>query len=381
MYPLLRDTTMYHISGTKFFRLGSRKVLGYGGNHQNKSDNLRSIYVTDGWHSELRPKYVQYLKSGNISIFTEEEQTYVRPMLQCDQAGAEALIVSKLLKPGNKLDLLFKNKIKPHTYLGCFFPQTWIDEGYTQVDVIRMLPIPKVKEHEGWSALAKAIADSDGAQAPKVRHYYLYKQTCHSGNYGIKAPTFILNILEKSGGKVVLSNRQGEEFLGAYHTMVPELRDWWAEMEVEVRKEGMVHNLFGDPITFTQELKDSDLKDVYAACPQSTVGCITNNAYVKFQTYIEENKKLWDLLVNCHDSILIQCPILEVKEAARILRDCIEQTLVSPIGETFKMRSETQVGFNWSKGKKIKFKVDESDPKQIEQFNLDGLKEVDWLWT
>lgn len=371
---LLRNTTMYCITGTKFFRLASRKIQGYGGNTQNIPKDMRSIYVPDGWKPELRYKYAHYLEKGDLEIFTPNERQITKVMVQYDQAGAEALIVSKLLKSGNKLDLLFKNKIKPHTYLGCFFPQVWIDAGYPQVDTIRMLPIEKVKTHEGWKSLSSAINESDLNQTPKVRYYYLYKQTCHSGNYGIKTPTFILNVLEKSEGRVVLTKQQGDEFLNAYHYMLPELRDWWEYCENQVRTTGIIYNLQGYPIHFTQELKDGDLKDVYSACPQSTVGTITNIAYTNLQNFIEDEKKDWDLLANTHDSYLCQCPVGEEKVLGERMKYFLEQELTSPTEEKFNMRSEGQYGFNWG-SRKVGVELTE-DIEKIEKYNLCGLREL-----
>lgn len=369
---------MFHISGTKFLRLASRKFQGYGGNMQNVPDDMRSIYVSDGFRKELRPKYVQWLETFDDSIFTPEELTYVRPMLQDDQSGAEALIVSKLLKPGNNLDKLFSNKIKPHTYLGVFFPQTWIDEGYPQVDHIRMLPIEKVTSDPGWKSLAKAINDSDSNQSPKPRHYYLYKQTCHSGNYGIKENTFILNILEKSGGKVVLTKEQGKEFLNAYHCMVPELKDWWREIEEQVRRNGgIVWNCLGYPLHFTQEIKEGDLKDVISACPQSTVGCITHLAYTALQNFIGLEHLNWDLLNNNHDSYLTQGLVMDWRRRATKMKEFMEAPkLATRFVDEFHMRSEVQIGFNWGKQKKCPKDIDILDPLNIERYNLDGLREV-----
>lgn len=375
----MRNTTCYHIAGTKFLRLASRKVQGFGSNLQNVPDDMRSIYVSDGYRQELRPKYVQWLNSGyDNSIFTDEEKTFVRPLLQDDQAGAEAWIVSQLLKPGNNLDKLFKNKIKPHTYLGIFFPQVWIDQGFPRVDTIRMLPIEKVKTDPGWSALAEAINASDGNVPPKPRYYYVYKQTCHSGNYGIKENTFILNVLEKSGGKIVLSKEEGKVFLDAYHFMVNGLQEWWRELEDQVRSNGgIVWNCLGYPLHFTQEIKEGDLKDVYSACPQSTVGCITHLAYTELQHYIEQSNSSWDILNNNHDSFLTQGLLHDWKLRAAKMREFMEAPkLATKYVDEFHMRSEVQVGFNWGKAHKCPKDADPLDPAIINQYNLDGLREV-----
>src|SRR5258708_7046578 len=102
-----RNTCSYIIPGTLTFRLGSRMVTKrltrppregkVGSNMQNWEKEIRRIYLSDGWNPEdatLIEKLKDYLERKDLSIFSEEERTKVKILVQVDQAGAEALIVA-----------------------------------------------------------------------------------------------------------------------------------------------------------------------------------------------------------------------------------------------------------------------------------------------
>lgn len=66
------------------------------------------------------------------------------------------------------------------------------------------------------------------------------------------------------------------------------------------------------------------------------------------QRYIEREKKPWDILNNKHDSYLIQCPLEDVKECAKISTEFMGQELTAPDGTKFRMKSEALAGYNWA---------------------------------
>lgn len=340
----MRNSTLYKQAGAKTFRLSSSMILsktvyvngqkkrkGWGGNLQNVEKSLRQIYIPD---------------EGKIFV-------------QVDQSGAEALIVSYLCRDGN-YRALFKNGIKPHSYIAMhLFKDVWAkkmrehnlisnDSGF-DIEELIATPIPRLKEHPFWKPLDRLIKDSDNWSINE-RYYYLAKQTEHSSNYDIKAPTFQMNVLEKSGGKIVLDRERAEHFLAVKHALYPEIKeDFHANVARQVEQTKMLYNLHGHPYCISSYvIQESDLKEFYAWIPQSTVGEITNIAYANLQQFIEENNLAWDLLGNCHDSYLAQCPIGEESECAKTMQSFINQSFKSPFdGAEFSMKSEAQAGFNW----------------------------------
>lgn len=180
--------------------------------------------------------------------------------------------------------------------------------------------------------------------------------TGNSANYGIEAPTFRMNILEKSGGKINISKDDGERFLLTYHSLFPEIQDWHRRLKRQAEQTKMLYNLFGHPYTITSyQILDSHWKELFSWIPQSTVGMITNIAFYRLQQFVEDNRLAWDNLINGHDSILSQAPIAEIIDLGRKQKEFIEQEFTSPVdGAVFRMKSETQAGFNWSNFKQDK---------------------------
>ncbi len=342
----MRNSTTYKIAGTKTFRLSSAKILSkWGGNLQNIEKSMREIYIPD---------------DGKIFV-------------QVDQSGAEALVVAYLAENGPFREL-FENGIKPHVYVALrLFKDVWprkLRESHVltadtpfNIDEVIATPIPQLKHNPFWKAIDSIIKDSDNWSLQE-RYYYLAKQTCHSGNYGITPPTFRMNVLEKSGGKIVISKDDAEYFILTYQSLFPQIFEWHDTVKRQIEKTGILYNLHGHPFCYTEpSVLDSKWKELYAWVPQSTVGEITNIAYAKLQNFIEESGRNWDLLANTHDSYLLQCPIGEEREAAKVMQGYMGQTFTSPVdGVEFTMRSEAQCGFNWSPAKKDK--------------NLEGLKEI-----
>lgn len=345
----MRNSCTYKLAGTKTFRLSSSKILGsWGGNLQNIEKSLRKIYIPD---------------DGKIFV-------------QVDQSGAEALIVAYCCRDGN-YRALFKNGIKPHTYIAMhLFKDVWrkkmlehglITPGDMSFDIDELIatPIPELKNNPWWKPLNHIIKLSDN-WSPTERYYYLGKQTEHSSNYDIKPPTFRMNILEKSGGKIVISKDDSERFIATKHSLYPEIKeDYHRLVRQQVEESKMLFNLHGHPYTITTyETLESEWKELYAWIPQSTVGEITNIAYYKLQEHIEAHGLQWDLLANTHDSYMCQCPIGEEVECAKVMQSFINQEFTSPFdGTKFTMKSEAVAGYNWSPYHK------EKNPK--------GLKELE----
>lgn len=331
------NSTCYHIGGTDTFRLASRGIsCGYGDYKIVKGTNLQNL--------EKSVRRIYKAKDGY-------------KLNQVDQSGAEALIVAYLCKPGLFRDL-FLNNIKPHVFVALhLFADKWkqkvklLDGGLdTKPDIDECLrtEIKNLTKLPFWKDIDRLIKDSDNWSS-RERYYYIAKQVCHSSNYGIKTGMFCLNTLEKSMGKIVISKDEGDKFLGIYHSLFPEIRDWHRRVVWQVQETRTLYSLQGYPKYISGHLDiENDYKKWYAAVPQMTVASITNIAFTKLQELIEQNKLEWDLLANTHDSYLTQSPSGENVECCRVMSELINQELTGPFGDIFKMKSEAQSGFNWS---------------------------------
>ncbi len=327
-----RDTSHWIISATNTFRLGSRKILSslhdtsyinFGGNRQNIEGSMRQIWEADNGYK----------------------------LAQSDQEGAEALIVAYLSKDG-QYRTLFKNKIKVHSFLALqifsdqfkkYFNADNIQTALnTKIENLKLLPF--------WEKLDSIIKDSDNWNS-KERYYFIAKKIVHASSYGMGASKFRMAVLEESGGTIVLTKQEAEQYLMMFFKFFPEIHLWHSRCYEEIRKNKELRNLFGYPFKFTGYIDDNMVREAYAFVPQSTVGTITNIAITKMQDFIENNNKNWHILNNCHDSFLIECPDnnIETKECISKMKEYLNMEFTSPIdGTKFKMSSNCKVGYNWS---------------------------------
>jgi len=325
-----RITCSWLVGGTESFRLASRSLFkfrstfkGFGTNMQNWSKKLRHIVEPD---------------TGKIFV-------------QIDQAGAEALIVAYLCRDGN-FRSLFKYGIKPHVYVAMhIIPMHWAKLlDIHDIDHFLHSPIKNLLAIPRWKELEKYVRDSDNADDPRYRHYYIAKFTCHSSNYDIDAAMLQMQIMIKSEGMLRLTLAECGKILGIYHSIFPELREWHCMIRDQLERGRILHNLFGFPRNFNMPWGDKLFKEAYAWIPQSTVGTITNMAMTELQNRINEGDQVlqgFDILQNGFDSLLTQCPIGNELTVAKEIKSHIEKQLISPTGIKFQMKSEAAVGYNW----------------------------------
>lgn len=328
----LRIVTQFKLAGTRGYRLAASQLFGeFGMNMQNPDKHTLDI-------AEAPPGY---------------------SIIQADQAGAEALVVAYLARPG-RYRALFQNGIKPHTYLAMhIFADNWEfpepgREWWLHAEA------SEIAANANWKALNNTIKSHD------VR-YYIGKKTAHSKAYKMGWRTFRLSVLKESGGALVLTQQQAQDFLAMYERLFPEIIEWQGEVELALRSDRVLYNLQGFPRTFERQIDDGYVREAIATIPQSTVGCLTHDAAVATYEFILANGCDWVVCNNKHDSYATIAPDAEALEVARHMRDQLAQTFTGRDGVKFTMGSEVSVGKNWKPAKQRK------DGTWI---NPDGMKEV-----
>ena len=182
-----------------------------------------------------------------------------------------------------------------------------------------------------------------------VRHNGQISVTGNSKNYKMGPRTFQVNVLEESGGTIVLSYKESKEFLSIHELTFPEIVEWQAEIEGRVGAERCLRNLFGYPRRFDRLWSDELIRQACAFIPQSTVGTITNIAYTELFERIKREHLPWYLLNNKHDSLLLQVPDTteHIDLAIAYSKEHMGRELVSSRGEHYRMKVGISVGHNW----------------------------------
>lgn len=331
-------TCSYTLCKVKTHRLSSRALLsqrgkkgsGWGTNLQN-------------WNKKTRRLVIPH--PGNVFV-------------QVDQAGAEAKIVAYYCPKGSRYRDLFIYGIKPHTYLALFlFRQVWETALGESLERFLCSPIATLREQPRWKELEALVKASDDAP-PSQRYYFMSKCTCHSGNYGVGEREFVMSILERSEGQVVIPLREGERFLATYRKeLFPEIETGYqAYVRQCVYRDRVLRNAFGYPFhIMVDAIDDRKFKEYLAWIAQSTVGTITNLADTEMQERIDDKEyKDFAILQNNHDSLLLETPIGNEVNVARIAQQHMNRRMVNPWGEEYFMGSEASVGPNWYEMKGLK---------------------------
>lgn len=172
-----------------------------------------------------------------------------------------------------------------------------------------------------------------------------------NSNYRMGPGTFQLNCLKQSAGLLNLSYGECKLYLGAYKRLFPEIVSWQAEIEHRINTTRELTNPLELHRHFYKKITDAYIRDAISWIPQSTVGCITNDACIAVQDFIERENLAWDLLSQKHDSYMIQCPDDVVEKAIGIMRKFMEVPLKGRGGIEYKMKTGVSIGKNWGKFK------------------------------
>jgi len=318
-----RMPTQYVITGTRSFRLGARQWFGeFGANLQNPGKSIIEVYAAP---------------PGRVIV-------------QADQAGAEALIVAHDAKPGN-YRALFQNGIKPHTFLALHIfaddRADWFDGVSTHpATILSLTPANLRALGDEWKTIDKRIKSSD-------KEYAIGKRTAHGKSYRMGPRTFRLANLKQSDGTLNLSHSESVTFLGKFDNLFPEVIELQDEIEYTINKHRVLRNCFGHPRAFERVITDSYIREAISWRPQSTVGCITHEAFINMQGLIERDRRTqWDLVSNKHDSLAVECPECDAGDVARLLLSFLRIPLTGRDGVEYTMGAEVQVGRNWGKASK-----------------------------
>ena len=111
-----------------------------------------------------------------------------------------------------------------------------------------------------------------------------------------------------------------------YHTVTPELRKWWGDLEVEARRDKMLFNAFGRRLLFMERITDDTLKSMVAFKPQSTLG--DKISQVIYQCHQD---KEWPvdarISLNIHDALIGVAPVDKAMKCLQLCKKYAESPI------------------------------------------------------
>lgn len=145
-----------------------------------------------------------------------------------------------------------------------------------------------------------------------------------------------------------MSYEQAKNFINKYFETRPKLKQYIEKVREDAKKDGYVETLLGRRRP-TPDVKSSNFMVREAAMRaavnmpfQGSAADIMKKAMVDISKKIGKNSKI-KMLLQIHDSILVECPEEDAKETAKLLKDVMEAAHKLPV----KLTVDTVHGDNW----------------------------------
>lgn len=162
--------------------------------------------------------------------------------------------------------------------------------------------------------------------------YRKAKMFCHGTNYGGKPRTMAANC--------GITVHEAEVAQARWFGKFPGILRWHRRVDEELRRTNQVRNKFGFRIIFFDR-PEGLLPEALAWCPQSTVAIVTNKALRAIW-----ERKLGELLLQVHDSVLLQVERSQVEQVVKEVLG-IYDSIVVPYDDPLVIPAECKVGENW----------------------------------
>lgn len=163
------------------------------------------------------------------------------------------------------------------------------------------------------------------------------KRVVHASNYGMGPITF--------AKQCDIPASEAKRLLNQYFATYPEIANWQLSIASQLRSRRYLTTPFGRKRYFFNRYNEGLVKEGLAFIPQSTVADIVGKALVC------AHRKGIELLLQVHDSLLVQTSAERVQETCEILKECLS-TPIEINGKVLVIPTDVKVGMNWEDMKK-----------------------------
>lgn len=152
---------------------------------------------------------------------------------------------------------------------------------------------------------------------PTIR--YIAKRCRHGLNYRMGP--------ERLSSVTGLSLSEASQAYRTYHRITPELAQWWAAVEKEVRDNGSLYNAYGRRWLLMERISPDALESIVAFKPQSTIG-----DKVTRTIYLAHDDPRWPsdarIALNIHDAVIGIAPKHKVQKCLSIVKKYAQEPLI-----------------------------------------------------
>ena len=145
-----------------------------------------------------------------------------------------------------------------------------------------------------------------------------------------------------------MSYEQAKNFIEKYFETRPKLKEYIESVKEQAKKDGYVETLLGrrrptpDINSSNFMVREAALRAAVNMPFQGSAADIMKKAMVNIYKKIGKNSKI-KMLLQIHDSILVECPEEDAKETAKLIKEIMESTYKLPV----KLTVDTVTGKNW----------------------------------
>ncbi len=200
--------------------------------------------------------------------------------------------------------------------------------------ISRYLTDPNFDVHRWFAAVMNRIPEPAVTKAQRS----LAKNGVYGGNYHMEAP--------KAAKTYKMTLQEAKHVLTSYHAALPEVAQWWAEVEGVVSSTRCLVNPFGRTRIILDRLDNSTYRDCYSHVCQSTVGDLIHRTCVLSELILPQYDAA--VCMQIHDEVVVQCPKHRLAEVLPVLKQIMEYPLtIDGVPEPLIIPADLSYGPNW----------------------------------
>lgn len=179
------------------------------------------------------------------------------------------------------------------------------------------VPYDQVPTYDRYDS-SRGHPPPEGKKDGDVTIRYIAKRCRHGLNYRMGP--------DRLSAVTGLSLSEATNAYRLYHRITPQLAQWWASVEKEVRETGQLFNAYGRRWLLMERLTPEALESIVAFKPQSTVGDKVSRVI-----YMSHDDPRWPsdarIRLNIHDAAVVLAPLHKLQKCLSIMKKYAQEPL------------------------------------------------------
>ena len=182
----------------------------------------------------------------------------------------------------------------------------------------------------------------------------LAKKIVHASNYGMGPRQFKDTCFQELGMEI--TEARARELLNMYFAQFIGISRWHTEIQSQVKRNRTLTTPYGRKRMFFGYIGDDLFREAYSFIPQATVVDHLNKSLLDLDALFKSNPGSGaQLMMQVHDSLLVQCPDAKVETVMDLMRQYIDRPVPAQRNTlSFRIPVDFKVGKSWQDLKELK---------------------------